>query len=223
MSNRIPRRVLLVLSAWVVTTAAGGLSCATAAEPGFVSLFDGKSLAGWKANENPASWKVVDGGIVCRGERSHLFYVGDDPARPAEFKDFHFKAEVLTKPNANSGIFFHTAWQDTGWPAKGYEMQVNNSQGDPVRTGSIYHVIKIFTPPAADDTWFTQELIVKGKTITVMVDGRRLFEYVEPAGVTGAAPGGGGDHRLSSGTFALQAHDPGSEVHYRNIRVKRLP
>ena len=120
MSNRIPRRVLLVLSAWVVTTAAGGLSCATAAEPGFVSLFDGKSLAGWKANENPASWRVVDGGIVCRGERSHLFYVGDDPARPAEFKDFHFKAEVLTKPNANSGIFFHTAWQDTGWPAKGY-------------------------------------------------------------------------------------------------------
>jgi len=43
-----------------------------------------------------------------------------------------------------------------------------------------------------------------------------LFEFVEPDGVTGT-------RKLSAGTFALQAHDPGSEVHYKNIRVKRLP
>ena len=191
-------------------------------EDGFEVLFDGTSMDGWKANENLASWKLVDGKIVCRGDRSHLFYVGDADS-PAEFKNFHFKAEVMTKPGANSGIFFHTEWQDEGWPAKGYEMQVNNSQGDPVRTGSIYYFVKNFTPPAEDNEWFTQELIVKGKAMTVIVDGKVLFEYVEPEGATGAAPGGGGDHKLSSGTFALQAHDPGSEVHYRNIRVKRLP
>jgi hypothetical protein len=191
-------------------------------EDGFEVLFDGTSMDGWKANENLDSWKLVDGEIVCRGDRSHLFYVGDTDS-PAEFKNFHFKAEVMTKPGANSGIFFHTEWQDEGWPAKGYEMQVNNSQGDPVRTGSIYYFVKNFTPPAEDNEWFTQELIVKGKAMTVIVDGNVLFEYVEPEGATGAAPGGGGDHKLSSGTFALQAHDPGSEVHYRNIRVKRLP
>ena len=191
-------------------------------EDGFEVLFDGTSMDGWKANENLDSWKLVDGEIVCRGDRSHLFYVGDADS-PAEFKNFHFKAEVMTKPGANSGIFFHTEWQDEGLPAKGYEMQVNNSQGDPVRTGSIYYFVKNFTPPAEDNEWFTQELIVKGKAMTVIVDGKVLFEYVEPEGATGAAPGGGGDHKLSSGTFALQAHDPGSEVHYRNIRVKRLP
>ena len=191
-------------------------------EDGFEVLFDGTSMDGWKANENLDSWKLIDGEIVCRGDRSHLFYVGDADS-PAEFKNFHFKAEVMTKPGANSGIFFHTEWQDEGWPAKGYEMQVNNSQGDPVRTGSIYYFVKNFTPPAEDNEWFTQELIVKGKAMTVIVDGKVLFEYVEPEGAPGAAPGGGGDHKLSSGTFALQAHDPGSEVHYRNIRVKRLP
>ena len=191
-------------------------------EDGFEVLFDGTSMDGWKANENLDSWKLVDGEIVCSGDRSHLFYVGDADS-PAEFKNFHFKAEVMTKPGANSGIFFHTEWQDEGWPAKGYEMQVNNSQGDPVRTGSIYYFVKNFTPPAEDNEWFTQELIVKGKAMTVIVDGKVLFEYVEPEGATGAAPGGGGDHKLYSGTFALQAHDPGSEVHYRNIRVKRLP
>jgi len=191
-------------------------------EDGFEVLFDGTSMDGWKANENLDSWKLVDGEIVCRGDRSHLFYVGDADSS-SEFKNFHFKAEVMTKPGANSGIFFHTEWQDEGWPAKGYEMQVNNSQGDPVRTGSIYYFVKNFTPPAEDNEWFTQELIVKGKAMTVIVNGKVLFEYVEPEGVTGTAPGGGGDHKLSSGTFALQAHDPGSEVHYRNIRVKRLP
>ena len=214
MAYAVRRPLVRFLSSVVAVVVAGGIAAAD--EPGFESLFDGKSLAGWKANENPGSWQVVDGQIVCHGPRSHLFYVGPDAAHPAEFKDFHFKAEVMTKPNANSGIFFHTKFQPEGWPAQGYEMQVNNSQGDPVRTGSIYNVVKNFVPPAKDDTWFTQELIVKGKALAVIVDGKVLFEFVEPEGVTGP-------RKLSAGTFALQAHDPGSEVHYRNIRVKRLP
>ena len=202
----------------VVAVLAVALSCppGVAEEAGFESLFDGKSLAGWQPNENPGSWKVVDGVIVCHGPRSHLFYVGKDAAKPAEFKNFHFKADVMTKPGANSGIFFHTKFQPEGWPAQGYEMQVNNSQGDPVRTGSIYNVVKNFLPPAPDNEWFTEEVLVNGKAITVRVNDKVLFEFVEPEGVTGT-------RKLSSGTFALQAHDPGSEVHYRNIRVKRLP
>ncbi|MCX7405008.1 MAG: DUF1080 domain-containing protein [Planctomycetia bacterium] len=191
-------------------------TAAQAEEDGFTTLFDGQSLAGWKANENPGSWQVVDGQIVCRGPRSHLFYMGDDPAQSADFKNFHFKADVMTKPSANSGIFFHTKFQPQDWPAHGYEMQVNNSQSDPVRTGSLYNVVKNFIAPAKDDTWFTEEVIVEGKRITVKVDDRTLFEFVEPDGVTGT-------RKLSSGTFALQAHDPGSEVHYKNLRVKRLP
>jgi len=186
------------------------------AEEGFTSLFDGQTLAGWRVNENPTSWSVKDGAIICKGSRSHLFYVGGDPAKPEQFKNFHFKAEVLTKPVANSGLFIHTAFQPDGWPAPGYEVQVNNSQQDPVRTGSLYNVVKNFAPPAKDDTWFTMEVVVNGKAVVVAVDGRVLYEFVEPDGVTGT-------RKLSQGTFALQAHDPGSEVHYRNLRVKRLP
>ena len=193
---------VMVLGSFVVA-----VGSVRADEAGFEPLFDGKSLAGWKVNENPQSWKVEDG---------QLFYVGADAAKPAVFKNFHFKADVMTKPNANSGIFFHTKFQPDGWPADGYEMQVNNSQGDPVRTGSIYNVVKNFVPPAKDNTWFTEEGKVKDKQITVVVDGKVLFEFVEPDGVTGT-------RKLSNGTFALQAHDPGSEVRYKNIRVKRLP
>jgi len=190
---------------------------ARALEDGFASLFNGTDLAGWKANENADSWSVQDGAIVCKGPRSHLFYVGVDPAKPEEFKNFHLKAEVLTKPVANSGVFIHTAFQPDGWPAQGYEVQVNNSfPKDPVRTGSLYNVVKSFTPLAKDDTWFTLDVMVNGKAVGVAVDGRVLFEFVEPEGATGM-------RKLSQGTFALQAHDPGSEVHYRTIRVKRLP
>ncbi|NBV44694.1 MAG: DUF1080 domain-containing protein [Planctomycetia bacterium] len=186
-------------------------------EAGFEPLFDGKSLAGWKANENPASWQVVDGQIVCHGPRSHLFYMGPDAAKPAEFKNFHFKAEVMTKPGANSGIYFHTRYQPDGWPEKGHEAQVNNSQSDPVRTGSLYNVVKNFEAPAKDDTWFTEEVIVEGDHIVIKVDGKTIVDFVEK---TAEVKDG---RKLSAGTFALQAHDPGSEVHYRNIRVKRLP
>ena len=202
--------------AWAVLVGAGLTGAVHAEEAGFEALFDGKSLAGWKANENPQSWQIAEGKIVCHGPRSHLFYVGADAAQPAEFKNFHFKSEVLTRPQANSGIFVHTKFQPDGWPAQGYEIQVNNSQSDPVRTGSIYNVVKNFVAPAQDDTWFTEEVVVSGKKVTVIVDDKVLFEFVEPDGVTGT-------RKLSAGTFALQAHDPGSEIHYRNIRVKRLP
>ena len=192
-------------------------NCAPADELGFESIFDGKSLAGWKVNERPESWSVVDGQIVAKGERSHLFYIGPNAEKPVEFKNFHFKAEVMTKPKANSGIYFHTKFQPEGWPDNGYEAQVNNSQGDPVRTGSLYNVVKNLVAPAKDDTWFTEEVMVNGKQITITVDGKIIVNHTE------AAEDIKGGRKLSSGTFAFQAHDPGSEVHYKNIRVKRLP
>ena len=187
------------------------------AEEGFVELFDGKSLSGWKASENPDSWRVVDGKLVCKGPRSHLFYLGADPENPASFKNFHLKAEVLTKPKANSGIYFHTRYQERGWPDQGHEAQVNNTSGDPVRTGSLYNVVKNLEAPAQDDEWFTEEVIVEGNRIVIKVDGTTIVDHVED---TAAVKDG---RKLSAGTVALQAHDPGSEVHYRSIRVKRLP
>ncbi len=56
----------------------------------WVALTDGKSFDGWKINENESSWKFEDGAFVAQGDRSHLFYVGDD--KP--FTNFEFKAKV---------------------------------------------------------------------------------------------------------------------------------
>ena len=88
-------------------------SFAADAEEGFVSLFDGKTFHGWKtAVEHSNTWKIEDGALVARGDRCHLFYMGD--SKP--FKNFELKAEVMTEPGSNGGIYIHTKYQENGWP-----------------------------------------------------------------------------------------------------------
>jgi hypothetical protein len=185
---------------------------------GWITLFDGATLKGWKASENPDQWKVEDGKLVAAGPRSHLFYIGDDPEHPAEFESFHFKADVMTTPHSNSGLYFHTRYQEGGWPQIGFEAQVNNSHGDPVKTASIYHIVKNYVPPAKDNEWFTEEIIVnaKDRNIKTKVNGKIICDYTEPPGVTGPM------EKVNKGTFAIQAHDPKSTTYYKNIKVKRL-
>lgn len=204
-----------ILSALALTFTIAVCGMLDAADDGFVPLFDGKSLDGWKINENPASLKLEDGCLVVHGERAHVFY--DGPVANHDFKNFHFKAEVMTAPNANSGIYFHTRFQKDGWPNTGYESQVNNTQKDPKKTGGLYNVKDNFEAPVKDDVWFLYEIIVNGKNIVVKIDGKVITDYTEPADLKRP------ERQLSSGTFAIQCHDPGSKVKYRNIQVKVLP
>jgi hypothetical protein len=185
-------------------------------EEGFVSLMDGKTFKGWKiADESAKSWKIEDGAFVANGNRSHLFYVGDDQP----FKNFELKVDVMTDPGSNGGIYFHTKWQESDWPRAGFECQVNVTQGDWIKTGSLYGLVNMGWTPAQDKKWWTQHIIVQGNKVTVSIDGKKVLEYNEPAG---AQPGKDFKRKLEEGTFALQAHDPKSVVRYKNIRVKRL-
>lgn len=188
-------------------------------EEGWISLFDGESFAGWKVNENEATFSIKDGAIVANGERSHLFY--DGAVADHNFKNFEFKAQVMTMPNSNGGIYFHTAFQDEGWPSKGYEVQVNNTHTDWRKTGGLYAIDDVKEPPTKDNEWFTQHIIVKGKNIEVRLNGETVVNYTEPDNPE--RPDGMADRLIDSGTFALQGHDPGSTVHFKDIQVKILP
>jgi hypothetical protein len=204
----------LALTTATMVAVAHALSAADV-EPGFTSLFDGKSYNGWKmAEENQDIWTIEDGAFVAHGKRCHLFYVGD----PNPFKNFQLRVEVMTEPGANGGIYFHTKYQATGWPRAGFECQVNNTHSDWIKTGSLYGLVNIAQSPAQDNKWWTQEITVQGNKVTVTIDGKKVFEYNEPPGVQ---PGRDFERKLSEGTFALQGH-PGAIVRYKNIRVKRL-
>lgn len=183
------------------------------------SLFDGKTLNNWKVGENAGTFTVENGMIVAHGPVAHLFYDGEIGRH--NFKNFEFKAEVMTTPGSNSGIYFHTAFQQGGWPAKGYEAQVNNSHTDWRRTGSLYGIADVKEVWVKDNEWFTEQIIVKDKRIQIKINEKTVVDYTEPANLQRS--GGDSLRILSSGTFALQGHDPNSKVYYKNLQVKILP
>ena len=197
--------LLLVAAALLITPFAGSAED----KDGWISLFNGKDFDGWKIGDaKQGKWKIENGNIVANGPRSHLYTI-------KEFKNFEFKAEVMTTPGSNSGIYFHTKYQETGFPNTGYESQVNVSHGDPVKTGSLWGVVKLYETPAKDNKWWEQHIIVRGQNIVVKINGKTVLDYTEPKGVQGG-------RKISSGSFALQAHDPKSVIYYRNLRVKPL-
>lgn len=184
----------------------------------WVSLFDGKTLNGWKVGANKESFSIENGAIAVNGNVAHLYY--DGPVQGHEFTNFEFKAEVMTKPGSNSGIYFHTIYQESSWPQKGYEVQVNNSHTDWRRSGSLWAIQDVKEVYAKDDEWFTIHIKVKDKRVTVKINNKQVVDYTEPAN---AERSKGMEKRLlSTGTFALQGHDPKSKVYYKNIRVKSL-
>jgi len=187
---------------------------------GWISLFDGKSLKGWKVGENAETFSVDSGMIVVHGKTAHLFYDGEVNAH--NFTNFEFKAEVKTKPGANSGIYFHTQYQEASWPEKGYEVQVNNSHTDWRRTGSLYGIMDVKEQLIPDNEWYTEYIKVEGKRVIIQLNNKTVVDYTEPENVKKLR----GDDSLrviSNGTFALQGHDPKSIVYFKNIMVKPLP
>ena len=212
-----------------------------------MSLFDGKTLDGWKVGENSELFRVHDGMIVmeCPANNrrpAHLFYVGQ--VNHHDFKNFDLKVDVMTFPKANSGIYFHTKYIESGWLKIGMECQIDNSHADWRRTGSLYAIknltwgpekppakdrgdVTFFAePPVKDNVWYTQEIIYQNGLTTVKLDGKTVLEYRIPdANVEHKLPNG--LTWLPRGTFALQGHPPmrgfTSKVCFKNIRVKVLP
>jgi Domain of Unknown Function (DUF1080) len=186
----------------------------SASEAGWTSLFDGKTLSGWTpiplANQK-TSWEVKDGVLEGSGGQSMLY------SPKGDYQNFKYRAEVKINDKGNSGMYVRTPAEPTF--TKGYEIQVNATHTDPIKTGSLYtlvHLEKAVVPP---DTWFTQEIDVtdvnyRGKMVTkfrIYVNGVLLFEYLDH------------DQLWKTGHFAFQQHDPGSRVSIRKIEVMELP
>jgi hypothetical protein len=196
---------------------------ATFAQDGFISLFNGKDFTGWKVGGDQNTFQIKDGALVANGAVAHAYY--DGPVGNHDFKNFELMVDVMTAPVSNGGVYFHTEFQERGFPRKGFEVQVNNTHGDPIKTGSLYHVKDIGADDikgiAKDDEWFTEDILVQDKTVTIKLNGKEVVKWTQPADWEGGREGPG--RVIGHGTIALQGHDPKSTVHYKNIRIKPLP
>lgn len=184
----------------------------------WIELFSGKDLTDWKISENPTSFSIENKLLKVAGPRAHAFYAG--PVGGADFKNFELLVEVKTMPKANSGIFFHTNYQESGWPEKGYEIQVNQSHTDWRKSGSLYSFQDVRDVVVSDEEWYTYHVKVKGDQITVALNGKVVMEYDESEDTKRASSLG--LKRFDRGTIALQAHDPESVIYYRSVKIKLL-
>jgi hypothetical protein len=173
-------------------------------KPGkWVKMFDGKTLDGWKANENPESWTVENGTLAGHGKASHLFWMKQ------ECENCEFKAMVKAAHGANSGMYFRTAF-GPGFP-KGYEAQVDNTHKDPKRTGSLYNFKNITEQLVPDDTWWEQDIIAQGNHIIIKVNKKVVVDFVDEK------------NTYTKGYLALQQHDPTGHVWYKDLQMRTLP
>ena len=193
------------------------------AQDGWITLFNGNDLTGWKIGGNQASFQIIDHALVANGPVAHAFY--DGPVQNHDFKNFELMVDVRTAPGSNGGVYFHTGFQEAGFPKKGFEVQVNNTHGDVVKTGSLYHVSDIGAEDikglTRDGEWFTEHIIVQDQTVTIRLNGKEVVKWTQPADWNGGREGLG--RVIGRGTIALQGHDPKSTVQYKNIRIKPLP
>jgi type 1 glutamine amidotransferase len=188
-------------------------------DEGWITLFNGKNLDGWTASENQGTFTAKDGELIVNGARSHLFYTG--PVRRHNFKDFEFRADVKTTKGSNSGIYFHTQYQQTGWPDKGFECQVNTSHSDRKKTGGLYNVVDVMdNAPSKDGEWCNYYIKVEGKHVIIKIDGKTTVDWTQPDNYV--PPKGMPGRKIGQGTIAIQGHDPKSLVCFKNIAIKPL-
>lgn len=176
------------------------------------SLFDGRSLDGWKVvGSDKTKWEVFEGVIEGSGEPSMLV------STTGPYKNFRYRVEMKINDGGNSGLYFRTT-PEPGF-LDGYEAQVDSTHTDPIRTGSLYGMCHVYSKLVEPDAWFTYQIDVRddvwrGREMTrikVTINDKELYEYLDFS------------KQFGPGHFAFQQHDPKSHVSIRKIEVMRLP
>ena len=208
MTNNSYFILLATLSLTIVTS----LTPCSAAEDGFVSLFNGTDLTGWVGNTN--GYSVTEGELICergKGKGGNIYV-----AEP--YTNFVFRFEFKLTPGANNGVGIRAPLEGNA-SKKAFEVQIlDNSHpkyaklADSQYHGSIYKCYAAkrgHLKPVGE--WNSQEIRAGGNLITVVLNGATI---IDRADVTRYK-------RPSAGHIGFLGH--GSHVAFRNIRAKRLP
>jgi hypothetical protein len=175
---------------------------------GFVPLFNGKDLTGWKVYpDGTGQWKVENGAVVSSGPPSHLF------TERGDYHNFHLRLEALINIGGDSGVFFRSEF-GPGVP-EGYEAQIDVTPRVRIKTGSLYlpgvPEVLVNKQLHKPNEWFTQEVIAEGNHIIIKVNDQTTVDWRDPK------------NSYARGHIALQQEHPGTVVKFRKIEVLELP
>ncbi len=182
---------------------------------GFVSLFDGKSFAGWKQDGN---WVIRDDAFVRVRPRGDLTYEAKTVP-----DDFELRFEFKVSRGCNSGVYYR--------PGQ-VEYQVLDDEHSPYGENPRQSVASLFFCMAPDrragrphGQWNTARILCKGSVIEHWLNGQRVlsFDYTDPRWSEQVKLLGirGGDLTGRGGKLMLQDH--GQDVAFRNLRWRTIP
>ena len=219
-----PRLVVAAFAAAVLAALPAAADDAKSDSTGFVQLFNGKDLKGWKSHpDDTTKWEVVEGAMTGSGPAGQIY------SERGDYENFVFRMEIKINDKGNSGQYFRANFQK-GFP-RGYEAQINATHSDPIKTGSLYPGFirrgrtdeekakqqqqreKVLVKQAAHkpDEWFTQEVTADGNHIIIKVNGKTTVDIVDEG------------NAFTKGHFSIQHHDPSCKVMIRKVEVKELP
>ena len=180
---------------------------------GFVPIFNGKDLSGWKTRpELESDWKVENGVLIESSlNSSHLSTKRDD------YQDFHLLAETRISDRHYGQVVIRDTFSQSGDPGEGYRIILNSTNGNPTKTGSLAApgkgpVVHITETPIQPDQWFTLEVIAEGNRVVVKVNGKTTADHSDP------------ERRFTRGRITLvgfnQIREPDRRLELRRIEIK---
>jgi hypothetical protein len=193
-------------------------------DKGFVPLFNGKDLTGWKEMAgNPHNWVVEDGMLVCAGKG------GGWLGTTKSYANFVLRLEYRLLPHGNSGVYLRAP--EKGWISRaGMEIQILDDAHPKYAslkpyqfTGSLYHVVPAkrgASRPAGQ--WNQMEIRAQGQHIEVKLNGKTITKADLKQALKD--PAVAREHtglKRASGQLGLQSHS--ERVEFRKIRIKELP
>ncbi len=219
----------------LISAAASLLTHAHAADDGFVSLFDGKSLDGWEQHSGKAEYRVEDGAVVGKtvANTGNSFL-----CTKKKYADFVLEFEFKVAPAMNSGVQFRsnfyveeTTVEIDGKPKKfpadrvfGYQFEIDPSERaytggvyDEGRRGWLFDLKKNEAARKAfkQGEWNAARIECRGESIKTWINGVPAADFTD--GLT------------KEGVIALQVHGignktekAGEEVRWRKLRIKEL-
>lgn len=200
---------------------------------GWIHLFDGKTLDGWRGfrNQPITAWSVDKGTIHCNGHIKGAPAV--DLITDGEYASFILELQWKISPQSNSGIMFHVDENHQNTWESGPEYQIVDDKGWPGKLEPWQHTGCNYAMQVAEHVnihpvgqWNTTKIVVNGAHVEHWLNGRKILEYTlwSPEWQKQKESGKWKDHpdygMNKTGHIALQYH--GGDVWFRDIRLKKL-